>query len=358
MKKFKIAIDVSPLNDGNSQRGVGYYTKNLVAALKKINHPQFQIDLIESRSLKIENYDLIHYPFFDPFRLTLPSRKKTPIIVTVHDLIPIQFKSQFPVGLKGEIYWQIQKHKLSQVDHIITVSEYSRQIIHQILHIPPQKVSVTLEAANSHYQPIINQKKLLEIKNKYNLPPKFVLYVGDINWNKNIPTLVKACLHQKIPLVIAGLAATKKVPNHPWTQDILWLQKTAASLRAKRSNLLILTGFIPDEDISAVYSLATVYCQPSYAEGFGLPVLEAMQCGCPVVASQESSLAEISGLAALFFNPYSQDNLEDQLQKIFSSSQLQKKYVNIGLIQAKKFSWKKTAQNTLSIYKNVLNEKP
>ncbi len=359
MKKNKIAIDVSPLNDGNSQRGVGYYTRNLVNALQKEtkNNSQFQIELVTDKSKLNTNFDLIHYPFFDPFRLTLPLRKKIPIIVTVHDLIPIQFKPHFPVGYKGELYWQIQKYKLNQVDHIITVSEYSQQIIHKILHIPQKNISVTLEAANSTFKPVTDPKKLSAIKNKYHLPPKFVLYVGDINWNKNIPTLVKACLYQKIPLVIAGLAATKTVPIHPWTKDILWLQKTAMSLRAKRSNLLTLTGFVPDEDISAIYSLATVYCQPSYAEGFGLPILEAMQCGCPVIASRESSLAEVSGSAAILFNPYSQTNLEAQLKLIFSNSHLRKKYIKLGSIQAKKYSWKKTAQSTLSVYQKVLDEK-
>ena len=350
MKKYKIAVDVSPLSDGNSLRGVGYYTKNLLSAFKKIKHPEFDIQFITNKS-NLTGYDLVHYPFFDPFKPTLPSRKDIPTIVTVHDLIPSQFKNHFPVGLKGKIYWQFQKYQLSKVDHIITVSEYSKHIIHQLLHLSPQKISVTLEAANSNYHPITNQKILIKIKNKYNLPDGFVLYVGDINWNKNVPTLVKACIHQKIPVVIVGSSATKSTPDHPWTQDILWLQ-------SQKSKYLTLTGFIPDEDISAVYSLATLYCQPSYAEGFGLPVLEAMQCGCPVITSQESSLAEISGSAAIFFNPYHQDELENKLQKLFLDSKLQKEYSQLGLDQAKKFSWDKTAKNTLSIYQKVLNEKP
>lgn len=350
MKKYKIAIDISPTIDGNAIRGVGYYTKNLITALQKINDPRFDIQLVTDNSQLTTGFDLIHYPFFDPFKLTLPSRKNIPIIVTVHDLIPRQFKSHFPVGIRGGIYWRIQKYQLLKVDHIITVSQYSQQIIHQLLHISPQKISVTLEAANSSYKPVTDKKILSKIKKKYNLPSKFVLYVGDINWNKNIPTLVRACLHQKIPLVIAGMAATKESSHHPWTQDIRWLQ-------SQKNKLLTLTGFIPDEDISAVYSLATLYCQPSFAEGFGLPIIEAMQCGCPVITSQESSLAEISGSAAILFNPYYQKDLETKLQKLFTSLTLQKKHSLLGLKQSQKFSWEKTAQNTLSIYQQVIDEK-
>lgn len=349
MKKYKIAIDISPISDGNSIRGVGYYTKHLTNALQRIKQKRFDIKLATQKSETI-GADLIHYPFFDPFKLTLPNRTTVPTVVTVHDLIPRQFKSHFPVGIRGEIYWLIQSHRLKNIDHIITVSNYSKEIIHQTLHLSPQKISVTLEAANPDYHHINDKKRQAEIISKYNLPNKFVLYVGDINWNKNVPTLVKACLHQKIPLVIAGSAATKKTISHPWTQDILWVQ-------SQKNKNLITTGFIDDNDMPVVYSVATVYCQPSYAEGFGLPVLEAMQCGCPVVTNRESSLAEVAGSAAIFFNPHSQSDLEDKLKEIYFDPTTQKKYSLLGIEQSQKFSWEKTAKDTLSVYDRVLHEK-
>lgn len=348
MKKYKVAIDVSPITDGNSVRGVGYYTKHLTNALQKIKPNQLEIKLTTQRS-EIGDVDLIHYPFFDPFKLTLP-KSTIPTIVTVHDLIPRQFKSHFPVGIRGELYWLAQSYRLRNVSHIITVSNYSKEIIHQILRISPQKISVTLEAANPSYHPVLDQNRRKEVISKYNLPDKFVLYVGDINWNKNVPTLVKACLHQKIPLVIAGSAAIKKTISHPWTQDILWVQ-------SQKNKNLITTGFIDDTDMPVVYSVATVYCQPSYAEGFGLPVLEAMQCGCPVVTNRESSLAEVAGSAALFFNPHSQRDLEEKLKQIFQDTSLQKKLSLLGIKQSQKFSWEKTAKDTLSVYDRVLHEK-
>ncbi len=125
-KKVKIAIDISPTIDGNAIRGVGYYTDNLVKSLQKEiktnpKYKEWSIDLIKnSQELRAKNYKLIHYPYFDPFKLTLPKNKKIPYVVTVHDLIPIQFKNHFPAGIKGKIKWLIQKNHLKYANKIIT----------------------------------------------------------------------------------------------------------------------------------------------------------------------------------------------------------------------------------------------
>lgn len=350
----KIAIDISPLYDGNSIRGVGYYTKNLVESLQseiKTNseYKNWQIDLITNiNDLKSKTYDLIHYPFFDPFKLTLPKKTKTPTITTVHDLIPRQFKSLYPAGIKGEIIWFIQKNRLKKVDYIITVSNYSKHVIKDIIGYPENKIFVTYLAANKNFKPNNDIKKLESIRKKYNLPKKFILYVGDINRNKNIPLLANTCIDLNYPLVIVGSSATKKVEYHPETQDILYIQ----SLSSK----LILPGFVPDEDLPYLYNLATIYCQPSFAEGFGLPVVEAMQSGCPVVYSEETSLPEIMDSNGISFNPYSSDKIKKVLKKLWKSFDLQKKYRELGLKRAKAFNWKYTALQTLAVYNLVLNK--
>jgi len=361
-KKIKIAIDISPTQDGNALRGVGYYTSNLVSALQneiKTNpiYKNYQIKLIKDWKLEIGNYDLIHYPYFDPFKLTLPKKTKTPTIVTVHDLIPRQFKTHFPVGIKGEIKWLIQKHRLLQVNKILTVSNYSKNIINQITKFNLNNIFVSHLAANSSFKVSSDLKKLKEIQKKYQLPSKFILFVGDINWNKNIPTLVKACLKLNYPLVIVGSAATKKdVPNHPWTQDILWLQSTYN--QQSKINDLILTGFIEDADLPFIFNLATVYCQPSFAEGFGLPLVQAMQSGCPVVYSQDSCLDEIMNGNGLKFDPYSQSELENVLKKFWDNQNVREKYVKLGLEHAKDFNWQQTALQTLALYNlTLLDEK-
>ncbi|MDD3999263.1 MAG: glycosyltransferase, partial [Candidatus Shapirobacteria bacterium] len=170
-RKFKIAIDVSPLNDGNSKRGVGFYTKHLVNALQKEikynpDFQHYQISLIEDCKSKIDNYDLIHYPYFDPFKLTLPSQKK-PYIVTCHDLIPRAFKKHFPVGIKGELKWLIQKHRLQKAAYIICPSHSAKyQIIDQIKY-PVDRIYTTYEAAAANFEKISNKVFLSKIKDKY-----------------------------------------------------------------------------------------------------------------------------------------------------------------------------------------------
>ena len=142
------------------------------------------------------------------------------------------------------------------------------------------------------------------------------------------------CQELKYPLVVVGSSAVKKdIPNHPWTKDLLWLQ----------ANPPTLTGFVPDQDLSAIYSLATIYCQPSHAEGFGLPPLQAMACGCPVICNFQTSLKEI-------FSNYSLPFEKESFQKLWNNSDLRLKYSTLGLNYSQKFSWIKTAQETLKIY--------
>lgn len=355
-RKYKIAIDVSPLSDGNSVRGVGYYTRHLVAALQKEvklnpSYKDFLIELITNRSQLKANYDLIHYPFFDPFYLTLPLTTK-PFIVTIHDIIPIEFRSHFPVGIKGLIKWNLQKLKLLFAKYIITVSNYSKYSIHKYTGYPQEKIFTSYEAADSSLKQITDKNILKSVKAKYNLPDKFVFYLGDINWNKNIRTLVKACQQLNYPLVIAGSAATKKVPKHPWTSDIHWLQSQA--LKYQSTKKLILLGFVPDEDLPSVFNLATMYVQPSYAEGFGLPPLQAMQSGCPVIYSSTTSLPEIIDYNGIPFDPYSLSDLKKAIKSFWTDDQLRQKFTKLGLKRASTFTWQQTALNTLSVYRLAL----
>jgi len=349
---YKIAIDVSPLNDGNSIRGVGYYTSHLVSALQDVcqKYPEFahyQIVLLTDKPTETD-YSLIHYPFFDPFKLTLPFNRQTPRIITIHDLIPRQFKKHFPVGLKGEIKWQIQKYLAKKSDYIITVSHYSKYIISDLLGYPADHIYVTHEAADQSFHPIKDKTLLDKISRKYHLPKKFILYVGDINWNKNIPSLVKICHKLDIPLVIVGGAATKKTTIHPWTKDITWLQNLP------KNDNLIFTGYVPDEDLPIIYNLATIYCQPSFAEGFCLPAVQALSCGTPVAYSQETSLMEVMDYHGEHFDPYSFTSIEKAILKLWSNPKLQEKYRLEGLKYVQRFSFETMAIQTLNVYQLLL----
>ncbi len=353
---YNIAIDVSPLQDGNSIRGVGYYTQHLVESLKneiKTNseYKNWNIDLItDKKNFDEKKYDLVHYPYFDPFFLTLPKKNKTKRIVTVHDLIPIQYKTHFPVGIKGLIKWFIQKKNVKNSDLIITISHSSKYDISDILKYPTDKIYVTYLAADKNFKPITDKEKLKLVKDKYSLPDKFILYVGDINWNKNIPTLVKACQKINIPLVLVGSVFEKSViEDHPWNKDLIWLKQ-------QKFKNIITTGFIPDQDLNIIYNLAFAYCQPSFAEGFGLPLVQAMKANCPVIYSHKTSLPEVMNENPIFFNPDSINDLILAIQSLEKNDKLRENIIKLNKDRSDFFDWSLTAKQTLAVYSVALND--
>ena len=332
---MKVGFVTKSLTDGNAQRGVGFYAKRLLPKLKEYSK-KFGIEILEIDSLfQISNFkfQIVHYPYFDLFYHTLPIFKKTKTIVTVHDVIPLEFPDHYPPGLKGWLNLCLQGASLQSVKGVITDSHASVQAIRKYLLVPPEKLKLIYLAADEKFKPV-------KARNKYKLPDKFVLYVGDMNWNKNIPNLVKACEQINYPLVIVGKQAAeiKKMDlNHT---ELRHLQEVDWSK-------VVRLGFVPDDDLVAIYNLASVYCQPSFAEGFGLPVLEAMACGTPVACSRTHSLPEIAGEAAEYFDPQDVSDIVKAVSKAVNN-----KFDVIS--QAKKFSWEKTALETLRIYEEIL----
>lgn len=346
---MRIGIDVSPLKTAHRFRGIGAYTENLIKALEKYNQQDKYNFFTQGQNLP-KNIDLAHYPYFEPFFLTLPLRKKIPTVVTVHDLIPLVFPHHFPPGLKGKIKWQIQKWSLRRVGAIIVDSQCSQRDVAKVTGVPAEKIFVIYLAAGEEFQPLQDGKDLKKIRNKYQLPEKFVLYVGDATWNKNVPGLVKAVQKINVPLVLVG---KPWVDSHfdranPWNKDLVEVEKLTQG--DKRIYKL---GFVPQNDLVVLYNLATLYAQPSFYEGFGLPVLEAMSCGCPVVTSKTGSLPEVAGEAALYVDPQDIDDLASGIGEIFFNSQVREKFRQKGLLQAKKFSWKKTTYQTVKVYQQM-----
>lgn len=341
-KILKIAINTSPLKGAHAVRGVGSYTKNLVDALKKRN----DIKLVDLK----ENPDVVHYPYFDLFFLTLPFNKTYSTVVTIHDVIPLLYPEHYPKGIRGWIKFQIQKFSLKGVSAVIADSETSKKDILRFLDVPQEKVHTIHLAPANNFKPITNHRLLITARKKYQLPDSFVLYVGDVNYNKNVLGLVKACKVIKTPLVIVGKQAVEKDfdRSHPENQPLVQL------IEQYGSDLDILrVGFVSDKDLVAIYNLATVYCQPSFYEGFGLPVLEAMACGCPVVAGRTQALVEVAGDGAIFVDPKDYNEIAKGLQQLISNSQKRNKLIKKGLEHVKKFNWLKVAGETVKIYKNV-----
>lgn len=350
---MKIAIDVSPLQTGHKVRGVGFYLEHLKKALVKY-YPENEYIFFERGEKLPNDIDLVHFPYFEPFFLALPLYKKFKTVVTVHDLTPIVFPNAFPKGIKGEIKWQMQKYALRKADAILTDSECSKKDIIKLTRVKEHRVKVVYLAAGEQFERLkIDDLRFKNIREKYNLPEKFILYVGDVTWNKNLPRLIDAVKSLKIPLVMIGkgLVSEDYDKNNIWNADLNRINELA-----KGDENIIRLGFIPAEDLTAVYNLATVFVLPSLYEGFGLPVLEAMACGCPVVTSKEGSIPEVARDAAFYVDAYDVDSIATGIKEVFENENLQKQLREKGLENARKFSWKKTARETINVYKGVLRK--
>lgn len=351
---MNIAIDTTPLASGHAARGVGVYTKNLIEALQKYEGKHSYNFFTRGQQLP-KDADIVHYPYFDPFFLTLPLQKKAPTVVTVHDLIPLVFPDKFPAGFRGMIKWQIQKAALRKVDRIITVSQCSKKDVEKLVGIDERKIDVVYSAASAGYQNVTNTNILHNLKKKYRLPDNYFLYVGDVNWNKNIPGMIRAFAEfvkksNIYHLVLVGRA---------------FLDGTLKETRVIRSVIqelqiadhIICTGYATDEDLAGMYSMAICSLEPSYYEGFGLPVLEAMTSGCPVLVADNSSLNEIAG-PSIRVQADSIESIASGMNKIVSIfSEARKKLVADGITWSNQFSWKKTAKETVAVYEKVLEHK-
>lgn len=351
---MKIAIDVSPLHTGHRVRGVGFYLENLKKSLLKY-HPELSYTFF-TRGEKIPNdVDLIHFPYFEPFFLARPIYKEFKTVVTVHDLTPIVFSKEFPKGIKGWLKWQMQKTSLARTEAIVTDSNSSRKDILKYVNIDSNKVSVVYLAAAENFVDSKKDDKLIEeIKKKHRLPDEFALYVGDVTWNKNLPRLLRAFAETDIPLVMVGQALISNDfdKNNPWNKDLIKVQELA-----KDNKRIISLGFVSSEELTQIYKIATVFTMPSLYEGFGLPILEAMASGLPVICSKEGSLNEISNNAAYYVNAHDEDEIAKAIVKVFYDKKIQKELSKKGKENSKNFSWKKTADKTIDVYKKVINEK-
>ena len=343
---MKVIISHKPLHTGSKTRGVGVYTRELINAF----HKTFPGDqFIPSSSVDAHpDADIVHYPFFDPFFLTLPSSFKKPTVVTIHDLIPLKFKDHFKSGLRGKIKLFIQSGRVRKASHIVTDSEASKKDIIEILHIPGDKITVVPLAHAPEKIPTVMARK---IAGKYKLPEKYLLYVGDINWNKNVPGLIETFSKIEDPslhLILIG----KVFGDQPNIPEMAAVKHAIA--KSTKSDLIHLIGFVPSHHLPVFYRNATLYVQPSWYEGFGLPLLEAMTYGCPIASSDRGSLKEVGGDAAVYFDPG--QNMFEVVSELLKSTRHRNLLVQKGLERIKLFSWEATARETKKVYEMVLSQ--
>lgn len=337
-QKIKVLIDQTRLITGHKARGSGRYIKNLTACLKKLNY----LDIVESYS---DSPQAVHFPYFDPFFLTLPSRFSKPTIITVHDLIPIDHPKFFPKGVKAALKWQLQKQRLKKVDAIITDSNYSKSRISALTGIDEKKIfSIPLAAENSFK--VIGRNITEPVKKKYSLPEKFILYLGDINPNKNVLNLITAAQSFQLPLFLAGRAFGSVSKELDEIKELI----------KKSPNSKIIGEIEFTHDLVAIYNLAYLTVVPSWDEGFGFPILESMACGTPVATSSVSCLPEVGGDAAVYFDPYSIEDISNKVNEIINFSNAQyKNLVKKSLVNNARFTWEKTAKKTLDVYDQVIS---
>ncbi|MFC1618053.1 glycosyltransferase family 4 protein [Patescibacteria group bacterium] len=374
-----IAIDARFI--GPKQTGLGRYTDELVRNLEKIDSEnQYTIILrregmeyyqpeaknfakIEAdylwysvaeqmklpRILKKIDADFIHFCHFN-----VPYFWRQPFIVTIHDLIKDEFKGQesttrssLAYAVKHKAYGTVSGSAIKRADYILTPSQATKDKIKEKYKITDQKIFVTHEAADPRFakyrQLQVTDQDKAYLQKKYNVKFPFLLYVGNSYPYKNLNRLLDALkkIDQDINFV------------NPCARSVFYerLKESAASKGlAKR---VILPGFVSDEDLPLFYRTATAYVFPSLSEGFGLPLLEAQMAGLPIASSSAPPLPEIGGQGALYFDPHNSDDMAAKINQVLASQDLRDKLVAQGLENIKKFSWQKTAKQTLAVYQKM-----
>jgi glycosyltransferase involved in cell wall biosynthesis len=275
----------------------------------------------------------------------VPPFLKCKTVTTIPDIAYEHFPEAFPRRQRAWLK-RLIRDSASRADHIITVSEYSKRDIVTTYGIPEQKITVTYEGAGQEFRPGDKQKAREEIGRRYGITGEFVLYLGRLQARKNLARVVEAFAKVRrmgLPykLVLAG------------KQDSLFAPVLARIRDLHMENEVLLPGFLPAEDVPLFYNAAEVFIYPSLYEGFGLPVVEAMACGCPVITSQGSSLEEVAGDAALLVDPLSDSSIASAMQRVLEDSALRRQLREAGLNRSKLFDFQKTARQTMDVYERL-----
>lgn len=288
--------------------------------------------------------DLLHVP-----SSWAPTPIDTPLVATVHDVTPLLYPRSLPLLLRLRYKRQLT-HTLNEAQRIITVSQISLSALSAYAGVNPAKVRVIHNGVSESFHPEVSPDVQVAARRHYSLPERFAFWVGDFRPEKNLPFLIHAwsrLLKHVEDLPVLVLAGSQRGEYRKLRKEV-----EKRGLEGK----VLFPGFIRDDDLPAVYSAARVFIFPSLYEGFGLPPLEAMACGTPCVVSNSSSLPEVTGSAAMLFNPTSLDSLEECLVRVLTDHELYEALRQEGLSQSALFPWSKAAEETLGVYRSVLDE--
>lgn len=307
-----------------------------------IDFEQFFLPL----AAKGDRLDILHCtgntrPFFSP----------VPLVQTLHDVIFMD-----PISLKDSLYQQFgnyyRRHLVPLVtgksNAVITVSHYEKERILKRIKIDERKVRVIYNGIDEKRFTLLHDlKKAEEVKRRYNLPPGFILFIGNTAARKNAIRVIDAYtryasgVQKPLPIVTPGLP-----------KEFI-KSKLAAINQLAKQKYFVSPGYIEDADLPFLYNLSTVFLYPSLAEGFGMPLVEAMACGAPVITSNTSCLPEIAGDAAILTDPMNIDSIANAIKGLSNNEDLRIRKITEGFSNAKRFNWTKTAEQVYEIYEEV-----
>ncbi len=287
--------------------------------------------------------DLFHSPNF-----ILPPTRQVKTLLTVHDLSFIRHPQGAVASLRKWLK-DVVPRSLARADHILADSESTRHDLEQIFKVDPQTITVVGAGVEKQFQPITDPSALETVRRRYHLPPseKFILGLGTLEPRKNFTGLIAAYSQSPVRethhLVIAG--------GKGWLYDDIF----AAAENSALANRIHFTGFVADKDLPTLYSLADIFAYPSHYEGFGIPVIEAMACGTPVVCANNSSLPEVAGQSALQITATDTPALAHALHQMATDTPLREQAIRAGFRQAQKFNWPAAANRLLTVYRRFAN---
>jgi glycosyltransferase involved in cell wall biosynthesis len=320
-------------------------------ALLPCNAPVYSFGEQVELPFKIPHADIFWSPHYNVPIFPIRARKR---LVTIHDVFHLAYFNS--LTLTQKIYAKILINAAVRLsDKIITVSEFSKREIVKHTGVAERKIRVIHNGIDGQRLHVVEKSASLKaVKEKYGLPEQFILFVGNVKPHKNVVRLLLAFdrmlrkgFHD-YGLVIVG----QRQGFITGDKEVFRILEESPSVK-KRT---VFSGYVADEDLPAFYNLASLFVCPSLYEGFGLPPLEAMACGCPVVVSNVASLPEVCGDAAYYVDPYSVESIAEGIEKVLTDEDLRGELVRRGLERAKLFTWEKSAKEHMRVFGEVVNE--